>query len=453
MRDTVVLPFATQTQDNGRPWAAVDDDVASMLRQSVVSAQGNEVMDVAASREARRWCEAMLPRVSRTFALNIRILNGEVRQAVLQAYLLCRIADSIEDAEAGQLDKSTCLRQYSTLLSGAGEGSAARLEAVRRWAQHHFGTVVRQDADWELCRNAAKVFIAWESLPRRLRGPIEVCVRDMSLGMADVTARMRLERHGELQIESLQDLESYCHVVAGTVGTMLCEVFLEQNRHLEHERASRMRSLAERFGLALQLVNILQDVQVDRRRGVTYLPRRMLSSHGVTSETVFRPENRSQWVAVLARLVTLALQSCDAAIEFSLLLPRNQWRLRLFCLWPLFLALRTLHQVLDMVRRGGEGQRPRVPRRQVRRCLLRASVRVASNRLVQSLYVSERRRVQRCLHELLLEQGPAEVMQALSPGTSAVEIRSRNLRPAGGASPENDSRTAAMMRASGRAGD
>ena len=45
-----------------------------------------------------RWCEAMLPRVSRTFALCIRFLPEEVRRPVLLSYLLCRVADTIEDA-------------------------------------------------------------------------------------------------------------------------------------------------------------------------------------------------------------------------------------------------------------------------------------------------------------------------------------------------------------------
>ena len=38
-------------------------------------------------------CYALLPRVSRTFALNIRILPGELKPSVTVAYLLFRLAD------------------------------------------------------------------------------------------------------------------------------------------------------------------------------------------------------------------------------------------------------------------------------------------------------------------------------------------------------------------------
>ncbi len=43
------------------------------------------------------FCEEYLNRVSRTFAVNIQVLSGDVYKAVLLAYLLCRIADTMED--------------------------------------------------------------------------------------------------------------------------------------------------------------------------------------------------------------------------------------------------------------------------------------------------------------------------------------------------------------------
>ena len=41
--------------------------------------------------------EHALPGVSRTFALTIPELPGDLRRVVTNAYLLCRIADTIED--------------------------------------------------------------------------------------------------------------------------------------------------------------------------------------------------------------------------------------------------------------------------------------------------------------------------------------------------------------------
>ena len=45
----------------------------------------------------RQFCEEMLPKVSRTFAACINLLPKTLAYEVLIAYLLCRIADTIED--------------------------------------------------------------------------------------------------------------------------------------------------------------------------------------------------------------------------------------------------------------------------------------------------------------------------------------------------------------------
>jgi farnesyl-diphosphate farnesyltransferase len=47
--------------------------------------------------EAEAFCVRMLPLVSRTFALSIAALPEGLRLATTAAYLLCRVADSIED--------------------------------------------------------------------------------------------------------------------------------------------------------------------------------------------------------------------------------------------------------------------------------------------------------------------------------------------------------------------
>ena len=56
--------------------------------------------DAARLAEAQRFGREVLPAVSRTFALSIRVLPGALGQAVLAAYLLCRIADTVEDEPA-----------------------------------------------------------------------------------------------------------------------------------------------------------------------------------------------------------------------------------------------------------------------------------------------------------------------------------------------------------------
>jgi farnesyl-diphosphate farnesyltransferase len=50
--------------------------------------------DAVARGDARRFCELVLPAVSRTFAIGIRVLPGDLGRAVLTSYLICRLADT-----------------------------------------------------------------------------------------------------------------------------------------------------------------------------------------------------------------------------------------------------------------------------------------------------------------------------------------------------------------------
>ena len=44
------------------------------------------------------YCIKTLPKVSRTFALNIAVLKGSLHRSILIAYLFCRTIDTVEDA-------------------------------------------------------------------------------------------------------------------------------------------------------------------------------------------------------------------------------------------------------------------------------------------------------------------------------------------------------------------
>ena len=63
------------------------------------------------------YCRNILPKVSRTFALNISVLKGNLHRSVLTGYLFCRIIDTVEDA--AKLDpkiKIKLLLEFSRLL-------------------------------------------------------------------------------------------------------------------------------------------------------------------------------------------------------------------------------------------------------------------------------------------------------------------------------------------------
>ncbi len=73
--------------------------------------------------------------------------------------------------------------------------------------------------------------------------------------------------------DTFEDLALYCYRVASTIGLIAVEIFGYTN--------PRTRDYAVNLGMALQLVNILRDLESDARRGRLYLPREDLERFGV----------------------------------------------------------------------------------------------------------------------------------------------------------------------------
>ena len=79
-------------------------------------------MDSGASDEG--YQDQILPHVSRTFALTIPQLPPRLRVAVTNAYLLCRIADTIEDEPAlSPVETLVYLDRFNAVVAGRGDAA------------------------------------------------------------------------------------------------------------------------------------------------------------------------------------------------------------------------------------------------------------------------------------------------------------------------------------------
>src|SRR5271154_6658572 len=101
-------------------------------------------MDSVSSDEV--YQDQILPHVSRTFALTIPQLPAGLRTAVTSAYLLCRIADTIED-EPALLPPETLafLQRFSAELAGHGQAQVLAAEISRRLSDR---TLIAAASTW-----------------------------------------------------------------------------------------------------------------------------------------------------------------------------------------------------------------------------------------------------------------------------------------------------------------
>lgn len=209
--------------------------------------------------------DGLLLKTSRTFALSIPQLPEPTRRDVTVAYLLFRIADTLEDATlwsaARQQDE---LARLAQLLRRPSTAEARKLAAG--WLADppltHAGYL-------ELLAEMPAVIEAFLDIAGAQRELIaQHLVRTIGR-MASFVARA--EEGGHLQLGDVAELRAYCYAVAGIVGEMLTELFLQSHVELAGV-ASSLRAAAASFGEALQLVNILKDSSTDAREGRRYLP-------------------------------------------------------------------------------------------------------------------------------------------------------------------------------------
>ncbi len=269
----------------------------------------------------------LLARSSRTFGVGIAALPTGIRLEVTISYLLLRVADYLEDSEELDVqEKVRLLKRWRALLGGEAE-SASMIARLR---------LAREDTpDAFVARHSGTVLAALEELDAEAREIVVRRVRETSAGMARWAERGPVFR-------SEADLDDYMHEVAGRVGYLLTELFALRLPGLAGGPDPAMMKLGREFGLALQTVNVIRGLHEDRDRGWIYVPVGFISEGGPSPSELFRPENRSAAMTALARLVGKAERHLDAARSYIRMIPRRYHRVRLFCMLPLFFAVRTL---------------------------------------------------------------------------------------------------------------
>ena len=167
-------------------------------------------------------------REAKNFAYGIMVLPRAKRQAIAAIYAFARTVDDVADGELPPDEKRARLEELRVAL---GEDSADPVFVALRDARERFG------------------------IPRE---PLEALIDGGLQDLEQSTYRDFAELHG------------YCEKVAGAVGLACVPIYGSDDT--EH---------AMTLGIALQLINIIRDVDEDRRLGRVYLPQDELTAFGV----------------------------------------------------------------------------------------------------------------------------------------------------------------------------
>jgi farnesyl-diphosphate farnesyltransferase len=289
-------------------------------------------MESVISDEA--YQDRILPYVSRTFALTIPQLPPALRTAVTSAYLLCRIADTIEDEPAlSAAETLAFLQRFKTVVSGSADSAPLARELERRLTERTL------PEERELVSNMERVIRMAQALDERPRAAIQRCVELMCYGMPHFQNNASVRG-----LARSSDLDDYCYYVAGVVGEMLTELFCDYSADIARQRAS-LQSLAASFAQGLQMTNILKDVWEDRSRGACWLPQDVFTRHGIDLAHLSAEPYDERFGAGMAELIGVAHAHLRNALAFTLLIPPKETGIRRFCLWAVGLAVLTLRKI------------------------------------------------------------------------------------------------------------
>lgn len=229
---------------------------------------------------AYQLCEKLIKQHSTSFHKGFSVLPESEKNAVWAVYAFCRTVDDIvdEDTNLEQVKKNLARfsAEFEQFLTG-------------NYDPNHFAWVALAD-----------VFARYPMDPEPFRHLID-------------GQRQDLWKH---RYETMEELEHYCYLVAGTVGLMLLPI-------LAPGYTEEMREKAIRLGYAMQITNILRDVAEDYRRGRIYLPQEWMKRFNYQETDIPLGVKADGWKPLFDALAEKAEQYYEEGLSAIHLYPRS----------------------------------------------------------------------------------------------------------------------------------
>jgi presqualene diphosphate synthase len=172
-----------------------------------------------------------------SFYTAMRILPQAQRAAMYEIYSFCRRVDDIADSDGPRAERLAALNQWRTEIDELYQGRIGALVAG-------------------LAPHVKKFKLEREDFQALIDG-------------------MEMDTLGDIRAPAMATLDLYCDRVASAVGRLSVRVF-----GMEQEDG---KLLSHHLGRALQLTNILRDLDEDAAVGRLYLPREALDLAGITA--------------------------------------------------------------------------------------------------------------------------------------------------------------------------
>jgi squalene synthase HpnD/squalene synthase HpnC len=250
------------------------DVLAGRLFQTGFSARGSGPVDLS-DRDALGIAPAPVAKTS-SFYLAMRILPPEQRDGMYAIYAFCRAVDDIADDSGPAKTRTALLDRWRADIVRLYDGGG----------------------------------------PTMLTKAIAPVVSRFDLRQEDFLAvvdGMEMDLRREMQRPDWETFELYCDRVASAVGRLSVRIF-----GIDHDKGIE---LSHHLGRALQMTNVLRDLDEDASLGRLYLPNEVLADAGIYEQDIekvlLHPSLSDACMAVASRAerhfveASMVMANCD----------------------------------------------------------------------------------------------------------------------------------------------
>jgi farnesyl-diphosphate farnesyltransferase len=313
--------------------------------------------------------------VSRSFYLSIRFLPSRLREPIALAYLLARATDTVADTT--RIPGAVRMEALRT-LSDSIRGKASREIVTDHLAS--FVSLQENAAERTLLESAPECLEWLQQIGKADRDDIRTVLEKITQGQT--LDLQRFDNPAETRtLQTAADLDEYTYLVAGCVGEFWTRLCFRHLRDFASLSQDEMLALGRRYGMGLQLTNVLRDAGADLRAGRCYFPEDELGAVQLTATQILSEPDRFQ--PIYQRWMQKAQDGLERGMQYSRAI-RNR-RVRGATVLPALIGARTV----ALLREAGASARQRtikVPRSEVRAMMLSLAIHLASQKQIDLIF-------------------------------------------------------------------
>ena len=326
---------------------------------------------------------------ARTIYLSAKILPKEKRKVFAVAYLVCRVADTVADTSLIEPSKRISFIKQFPLLVEKYDWQKAQ-DMADSFLSKAGQNIYKNEA--ELLKNIDLCIKEFQTLKKADQKITLEVLRAVCTAMIGDLTFFPQENSGLIKaLPTPKETIAYCDYMGGQPGIFWAK--LEFGKKLKKHTSEQ----ALKIGRALQITNILRDIESDVRIGRIYLPLTQIIKQDLMPQDLLETQNYLKLYPVMLYWMREAKENLMAAKDFLRHIPRRKIFNRAAVIWPVFWSFDTLYILALAPHKQGKKVKRRISKANVYLTMLLSPLYCFSNILIDKIIDYKASRLERLL--------------------------------------------------------